>query len=120
MAAQYERLLQLAHERDPAISGRIVMVLHRQILDLGLEPLARLEPGIGPCEALRAVFVAGERAQFLQVGDGSLGVDRNVGHRAYQSILAGGSSSKCSRSNSDGSSEATPVIDSNDRKARTS
>ena len=65
MAAEDQRLLRRARQRGPAIAGGIVMVLDRQTLDLGLKPIARFQPGIGPRHALRAVLVGGQRAQFL-------------------------------------------------------
>ena len=65
MAAEDQRLLRRTRQRGPAIAGGIVMMLHGQSLDLGLKPFARLEPGIRPRDALRAVVVGGQCAQFL-------------------------------------------------------
>ena len=48
----------MRRQRGPAIARRVVVVLHRKALDLGLKPLPRLQPGIRPRDALRAIFVA--------------------------------------------------------------
>src|ERR1700719_2411871 len=41
------------------------------------KPLASAQPRIGPGHPLRSVFVAGQRTQFLQFGDGAFGVKRH-------------------------------------------
>ena len=43
------------------------------------EPLARPLPGLRPGDALRAVLVPGELAKLLQLGDGSLRIERHGG-----------------------------------------
>ena len=66
-------------------------MLDRQRAQLGLKPLARLEPGRTPGQALRAVLVGGERPQFLQQIDGAACVNR-----LYQSAYtASGSCAYC-------------------------
>src|SRR5258708_3824560 len=56
------------------ISGCIRVMLDRKALDLRSQPLARSQPGIGPGHPLRAVFVACEGAQFLQLRNGAFGI----------------------------------------------
>ena len=78
MAAEQQRLLRLALQRDPVVAGGVVVLLDRQPCELGGEPFARLQPRIGPGDALRAVFVAGECAEFFQFGDGSFRIETHV------------------------------------------
>ena len=74
MPADDQRLLRFAAQRDPAIARGVVVVLHRKSVELRREPLARLQPGVGPGDALRAVFVRRQCAKLLQFGDGSFGI----------------------------------------------
>ena len=46
-----------------------------QVGQLFLEPLPRPDPRGGERHALRAVGVAGQRAEFLQLGDGAPGIE---------------------------------------------
>ena len=75
MATDDQGLLRRAWQRGPAIARGIVVMLDREAGDLGLKPLARFEPGVGPRDTLRAVVVRGESAQLLQVRDGSFGIE---------------------------------------------
>ena len=68
-------LLRFAAERHPVVARGVVVMLHRKAVQFLREPFARFQPGIGPGDALRAIGVAGERAQFFQFGDGSLWVE---------------------------------------------
>src|ERR1700681_2532180 len=38
------------------------------------KPLTGAQPRVGPRHPLRSIFVAGQRAQFLQFGDGTFGI----------------------------------------------
>ncbi len=46
------------------------MGLRRNRFGLPLEPFARAGPESGEGDALRAILIAGERAEILQFGDG--------------------------------------------------
>ena len=54
-------------QRLPAASG--TMLDHGQAIKFGEVPVARAEPGIGPCDTLRAVSVGSECAQFFEFVD---------------------------------------------------
>ena len=82
MAADQQRFLGFAMERDPAVAGGVEMMLDRELCQLGCEPVARFEPGVGPGEALRAVGVGGELAQFFQVGDRAFWIQSEASVRA--------------------------------------
>jgi hypothetical protein len=76
VAADQERAVGLAGERRPGVPGGIVVDLDRERLELRAEPGPCPDPGVGEGHALGAVLVAGEFSQFLQLGDGALGVER--------------------------------------------
>src|SRR5262249_5188771 len=68
MATEEQCFFGGAGQSDPVVGGRIVMMLDGQTAQLGSEPLARFEPGVGPGDALRPVCVAGEGAEFFELG----------------------------------------------------
>ena len=45
------------------------------------EPLAGAEPGVGPGNALRAVFVGGKGAEFFELSDGAFGIEGHLRSR---------------------------------------
>ena len=75
VAAEDEGFFGVAWEGDPAITGGVSMVLDEEAGEFGGQPVAGLEPGVGPGDALGAVFVAGEGAQFFEFGNGALGLN---------------------------------------------
>ncbi len=78
VAADQQRALGRAGEREPLVS-RLVDLLHRpRAGDLLAQPAARRLPGVRPGDALGAVLVAGQLAELLQLGDGARGVERHA------------------------------------------
>ena len=67
-----------AAQGRPKIAGRVGVDLDRQRLELLPEPGARLDPFRREGDALRAVLIGGEAAQFLEFGDRPLGVEGTV------------------------------------------
>ena len=72
MPAKQQRLFRCSAQGDPTVARGVQMMFHRQAGELGLKPLARLEPDVGPGNALSAVFIARQFAQFFQFGHRSL------------------------------------------------
>jgi hypothetical protein len=71
MATDEECFLRFTTQRRPKISRLVVVNLHiAQFLNLIAQPTSRFRPGRGKCDALGAIFVAGQLAQFLQFDDG--------------------------------------------------
>src|SRR4029077_19639168 len=79
MAADEQRPLGLSGKSDPVVSGRIVVMLHRQAFQLSGEPFTRLQPRVSPRHTLRAVLATGEGTQLLQFHDSAFRVE---GHRS--------------------------------------
>ncbi len=75
MPANEQRPFGSPFQRDPIISGGVVVMLDRQLTDFRGEPLARFEPRIRPRDTLRAVFIAGEGAKLFQLGDCSFRIE---------------------------------------------
>ena len=71
-------------QRGPQIARRIRVRLHRQLRQFRLQPLARLRPGRREGDALRAVFVAGECAEFLQFGHRSFWFKQIQSHSSFE------------------------------------
>ena len=65
-------------QRPPLVAGLVDLVLERQRpRACSRSQLARLLPRVRPGDALRAVLVAGQLAQLLQLGDGSRRIERH-------------------------------------------
>ena len=77
VSADEQRPLAGAGQGRPEIPRGIRMGLDRQPRELRLQPGAGLHPHGRERHALRAVLVAGQGAQFLELGDGALGVQRH-------------------------------------------
>ena len=92
MAAEEEGFFRGAGESDPVVAGCVVMVFDGDALEFGGEPFAGLKPGVGPGDALRAVFVGSEGAEFFEFGDGALRVEGHggSGDRRYRISDIGG------------------------------
>ena len=75
MAADEQRFFGCAGERDPVVAGGVVVMFDREVAEFLCEPLARFQPGVGPGDALRAVCVAGQGAEFFQFGDGAFRIE---------------------------------------------
>ena len=78
MPADQQRLFGFARQRHPAVSGRVVVLLYGQFFHFCGKPLARFQPHVGPSDALRAVFVSGERAELLQFSDGAFWIQGSL------------------------------------------
>ena len=71
MAADQERPVGLAAEREPLVPGLVDLLLDRDAGELAAQPLARPRPRLGPGDALRAVLVAGQLPELAQLLDGA-------------------------------------------------
>ena len=69
--ADQHRALARPAQRPPLVPGLVDLVLERQPAELVAEPRARPLPGLRPGDPLRAVRVAGQLAQLLQLGNRS-------------------------------------------------
>ena len=70
VAAEQERALGRARQREPLVPGLVDLLLGARRHDLLAQPLARPLPRLGPRDALRAVLVAGQLLQLAELGDG--------------------------------------------------
>ena len=70
VAAEQERALRGARQREPLVPGLVDLLLGARRRDLLAQPLARALPRLGPRDALRAVLVAGQLLQLAELGDG--------------------------------------------------
>ena len=70
VAAEQERALRLARQREPLVPGLVDLLLGAGRHDLLAQPLARALPRLGPRDTLRAVLVAGQLLQLPQLRDG--------------------------------------------------
>jgi len=77
VTAEKETFFGGAGQRGPVVSGRVVVMLDRKLGEFFGEPFAGTEPRVGPGDALGAVFVGGEGAEFFEFGDGTLGMKRH-------------------------------------------
>ena len=75
--ADQHRPLRRPAQRPPLVARLVELVLERQAVELAPQPLARRRPGVRPGDPLRAVLVAGQLTQLLQLGDGSRGIERH-------------------------------------------
>src|SRR5262245_539172 len=71
MTADEQCLLGFADKRHPAVASRIVVHFDRQAGQFPVEPVACLQPGVGPRDALCAVLVLSQRTKLFEVGYGS-------------------------------------------------
>ena len=78
VAADEQGFFRFAAQGRPKISRRVRVNFDRQFGKFLLEPVARGNPRRRERDALRAVFVAGERAKFFQFGDGAFGIQRRI------------------------------------------
>jgi hypothetical protein len=69
MSAHQDCAVRVAGQRRPEIAGLVHFDLHRQVLELLPEPAAGEGPPLRPTNPLRAVRVAGQRVQLLQLDD---------------------------------------------------
>ncbi len=74
MAADDQRFFGGAGKRDPIVARGVVMMLDGKIFEFIGEPFARFEPGVGPGNALSAIFVGGESAKFFEFGNSAFGI----------------------------------------------
>ncbi len=77
MPADQHRSLGASPQGEPLVAGLVDLLLDAGSLELAGEPLARLLPGLGPGDPLRAVLVASQLTKLLQLRDRSLGVERH-------------------------------------------
>ncbi len=70
VAADQERPLGGARQREPLVAGLVDLFVGAGRDDLLAQPLARALPRLGPRDALRAVLVAGQLPQLAQLRDG--------------------------------------------------
>ena len=77
VAADQHRPLGASTQREPLVAGLVDLLLDSGSLELSGEPLARLLPRLGPRDPLRAVLVAGQLPELLQLRDRSLRVERH-------------------------------------------
>jgi hypothetical protein len=77
VAADQQRPVGSAAQREPLIAGRIDLLDRAGALDLLPQETSCGFPRIGPRNALSAVLVAGQLAQLLEVGDCAPRVQRH-------------------------------------------
>src|SRR5215207_3080369 len=65
VASDEERSLRAAAKSPPLVAGLVQLVLEPKAVQLGLEPLTRLPPGLRPRDALRPVLVSRQLAELL-------------------------------------------------------
>ena len=61
-----------------AVSGRIVVVFGGKFGEFFCNPLAGVESGVGPGDALCAVFVSRERAKLLEFSYGAFEIQAHL------------------------------------------
>ena len=79
VAADQKGLRALAFEGRPGIARGVLAMWDADRIELLVEKIEGLEPGIGERDALRARFVLREGPEFLQVGDRALGIQYSHG-----------------------------------------
>jgi hypothetical protein len=72
VAADQERALGRAAQREPLVAGLVDLVLGAGRGDLLAQPRAPTFPRLRPRDTLRAVLVAGQLGELPQLGDGPL------------------------------------------------
>ena len=85
VTANEQGAVTLAAQRAPEIARGVGMNHHRQRREFFPEPGAGLGPGRSERHALRAVFVAGQGAQFLEFGDRPFRVQRRAHAKSAKS-----------------------------------
>jgi len=76
MPANEQSAIRLAAKRGPKIAGGVGVRFDWQCLKLFSEPRASGDPRRSESDALRAIIIASEGAQFLEFGDGMLRIYR--------------------------------------------
>src|ERR1700730_9098693 len=77
MPAEQQGFFRFPRYGRPIISRCVVMMFNGKLGKFLRKPFTRTQPRVGPRYSLRSVFVACQRAQFLQFGDGALGIKRH-------------------------------------------
>jgi hypothetical protein len=72
VAADEQRTIGGARQREPLVAGLVDLLLGARRDDLLAQPLPRPLPRLGPRDALRAVLVAGQLLQLAELGDGAV------------------------------------------------
>ena len=75
VTAEDQGLRRVSREGDPVVPGGVLVLFDGQIRQFLPVPAAGLQPGVGPGDSLCAVFVAGQGAELLELGDGLVRVD---------------------------------------------
>ena len=76
MAADEQGAIGLAAEGGPGIAGGVLVDFGGELFELLAQPGAGGQPGLGERNALRAVVVPGQLAEFLQLGNRSFRIQR--------------------------------------------
>ncbi len=71
MAADQERPLRRAAQREPLVAGLVDLLVGRAAGKLAAQPLSRPLPGLRPGDTLRAVVVPGQLLELAELGDGA-------------------------------------------------
>src|ERR1017187_9959049 len=82
VAADEQTFVRCAAQGEPRVASGVVVNFERQPFDCFAQKFPRCQPGFSEGDALRAVFVAGEHAEFLQFGDGAFGIKQDA-HTIY-------------------------------------
>ena len=77
VAADQQRAVGGAGEREPLVARLVDLLDRARALHLLSQELAGLLPRVGPGDPLRAVLVAGQLAQLVEVGDRACRVQRH-------------------------------------------
>ena len=72
MAADQERPLRGAAEREPLVARLVDLLVDRNTGELAAKPLAGALPRLRPGDALRALLVARQLAELAELLDGPL------------------------------------------------
>ena len=78
MAADQERALGRAAQREPLVAGLVDLLLDGHCGELPAQPLARPLPGLRPGHPLRAVLVARQLLELAQLLDGTGRLERHA------------------------------------------
>ena len=78
MAADEQRALGRAAQREPLVARLVDLLLDGHGCELPAQPLARPLPRLRPGHALRAVLVAGQLLELAQLLDGAGGLSGTV------------------------------------------
>ena len=96
-------------EREPLVAGLVDLLDGARSRDLRAQELARRLPRVRPRDALRAVLVAGQRAQLLELGDGACGVERHLARKPNR-VIRPPPMSKRVRALANGTSRRSPLV----------